>query len=80
MHRTVTPAYGRDYKSKAAALYDWHDGLDFILQPDGCYIGKGEADTAGFQVMLRYNKLTRTVSASEAPPKDKPAQSKGQRV
>lgn len=27
---TLTPAYGRDYKSKAAVLDDWEDNKDFI--------------------------------------------------
>ena len=25
----LAPAYGRDYKSKAAVLKDWEDGKDF---------------------------------------------------
>jgi hypothetical protein len=29
---TVTPAYGRDYKSKAAALADWNAGLDVWIR------------------------------------------------
>ena len=29
---TVTPAYGRDYKSGNAAKADWNSGKDFILQ------------------------------------------------
>ncbi len=28
---TLTPAYGRDYKFKAAAVKDWADGKDFII-------------------------------------------------
>ena len=28
---TLTPAYGRDYKSKAAVLEDWNAGKDFII-------------------------------------------------
>ena len=27
----LTPAYGRDYKSKAAVLIDWDKNLDFII-------------------------------------------------
>jgi hypothetical protein len=27
----LSPAYGRDYKSKAALLADWESGKDFIL-------------------------------------------------
>ena len=29
---TVSPAYGRDYKSKKAVLVDWDDNKDFIIQ------------------------------------------------
>jgi len=28
---TVVPAYGRDYKSKAEVMADWHGGKDFRL-------------------------------------------------
>ncbi len=28
---TLTPAYGRDYKFKAAAVKDWANGKDFII-------------------------------------------------
>ena len=28
---TLTPAYGRDYKSGKAAIQDYKDGKDFIL-------------------------------------------------
>ena len=29
---TVSPAYGRDYKSKKAVLVDWNDDKDFTIQ------------------------------------------------
>jgi hypothetical protein len=29
---TVSPAYGRDYKSKKAVLVDWNDNKDFTIQ------------------------------------------------
>ena len=28
---TLTPAYGRDYKSKKAVLKDWEAGKDFMI-------------------------------------------------
>ena len=28
---TLVPAYGRDYKSKAAVLADWEAGKDFLM-------------------------------------------------
>lgn len=31
---TILPAYGRDYKSKAAVLADWQQGKDFqVIMP-----------------------------------------------
>lgn len=53
-HMTVTPAYGRDYTSKAKALADWHAGKDFIHQPTGRYIGIHEATGT---VHIRYSNL-----------------------
>ena len=32
----LLPAYGRKYKSKEAALLDWHSGKDFMVR-NGCY-------------------------------------------
>ena len=41
---TLTPAFGRDYKSKKALLDDWNRGdVDFIVQPRGCYVNKNQA-------------------------------------
>ena len=31
MSISLTPAYGRDYKSKASALVDFHSGKDFYI-------------------------------------------------
>jgi len=46
MNLTLQPAYGRDYKSKAAVLADWNDNKDFRIAsygPDmGRYINKAE--------------------------------------
>jgi hypothetical protein len=61
---TVTPAYGRDYKSQREIKKDWNDGKDFILQPDGCYISKKEADGAHLKVMGRYQRMTKVVQLS----------------
>jgi hypothetical protein len=54
-YKTVTPAYGRDYKSKATVEKDFRDGKDFYLEPEHvlCSIRDFEACT----VNLRYNKL-----------------------
>jgi len=38
---TVSPAYGRDYKSKAAVVVDFNNELDFIIEDFGdSYCGK----------------------------------------
>lgn len=57
----VTPAYGRDYKSKALALADWFAGKDFIFALTGQYISK--RDTEGLSVYIRYNKMRHLVKA-----------------
>ena len=61
---TVTPAYGRDYTSKAAALKDWTDGKDFIEARSGRYMSIRDADKAGSKmtVMIRYAKLRKICS------------------
>ncbi len=60
---TISPAYGRDYKSKKAVLEAWAAGLDFTIEsfgPDmGRYINK--ADAAGLTVTIRYDKLRKVV-------------------
>jgi hypothetical protein len=61
--QTVTPAYGRDYKSQKAALADWNEGEDFILQDimspwDGKPCSKRDFDAP---VMIRYYKNQRVV-------------------
>lgn len=55
----LTPAYGRDYKSKAALLVDWEKGLDF-KSPYG-YINidsKNDLKAKGIlEANFRYNRL-----------------------
>lgn len=57
---TVIPAYGRDYKSKAAAIADWQAGKDFRIMPSGqyCSIRDNIPD-----VWIRYAKQTKIVKA-----------------
>ena len=57
---TVTPAYGRDYKSLKAAKVDWAQGKDFIVADfysewDGRYINEEQA--VGQSIMVRYSNL-----------------------
>lgn len=60
MHLTLTPAYGRDYTSKAAVVRDLVAGKDFILQPDGTPANlesfQGLAD--GIALKVRYRRMT----------------------
>ena len=63
---TLTPAYGRDYKTAKAAKADWNDNKDFVVSDffspwDGQYINK----ELGFQtedrnIILRFDKLRKT--------------------
>lgn len=55
MH-TLSPAYGRDYKSAASAIADYKAGKDFRLEPSGQYCSI--RDFSG-PVKIRYAKLTR---------------------
>jgi hypothetical protein len=64
MNPTLTPAYGRDYKSKKAVLADWLANKDFILQQfgspyDGKPFNRDSARDAGFDaVNIRYKRNT----------------------
>lgn len=55
---TVVPAYGRDYRSLAAAKADWSEGKDFLIvsgRDSGRYLNKADADQYGVgEVWLRY--------------------------
>lgn len=53
------PAYGRDYKSKAAVLADWQAGKDFRCAVSGRYLSV--RDNLPAQVWIRYAKLTKIV-------------------
>tara|TARA_R100000008_G_scaffold50533_1_gene30185 strand:+ start:971 stop:1174 length:204 start_codon:yes stop_codon:yes gene_type:complete len=64
---TLTPAYGRDYKSQKEVKADWKGGKDFIIadivHP---YSGKPcsirDAEALGGKVMIRFNKNTKIVA------------------
>jgi hypothetical protein len=64
---TLTPAYGRDYKSQKEVKADWKNGKDFIIadivHP---YSGKPcsirDVDSLGGKVMIRFNKNTKIVA------------------
>lgn len=60
---TLTPAYGRDYKSEAAAVADFEAGKDFIIADIvspwcGKPANKQDLKSIGeTRVMLRYDRL-----------------------
>lgn len=56
---TMTPAYGRDYKSRATLLADFQAGKDFICQPSGQYISIRDL-RSGDSVQFRYRKMRET--------------------
>lgn len=55
----AVPAYGRDYKSKAAVLKDWTEGKDFRDALTGRYLSV--RDNVQSQVWIRYDKLRKIV-------------------
>lgn len=68
-HLTISGAYGRDYKSKAAAIKDWDNNKDFSIgSGGGPYVNKQQADAVkgdGYQfVRIRYAKLTKFVDVN----------------
>jgi len=63
---TVTPTYGRDYKSKAAVLEAWAQGKDFKVTDffsgeNGRAVNKEDADRQGIIIMARYDRMTKVV-------------------
>lgn len=64
---TLTPAYGRDYKSKKALLKDWNDNLDFVINDSNprlsnTYVNKQQQQAlvdAGYtHLHFRYSRTT----------------------
>ena len=62
----VVPAYGRDYKSKAAVVRDWKEGKDFIIsdvmhRDSGRYINAEDAKRMGPMIIsARYDRQRKT--------------------
>ena len=61
--KTLTPAYGRDYRYATQARQAYQDNLDFILQDitsrwDGKPVNREQLN--GEAVVLRYNSLRQT--------------------
>tara|TARA_R110000764_G_scaffold36179_1_gene80842 strand:+ start:233 stop:448 length:216 start_codon:yes stop_codon:yes gene_type:complete len=67
---TLTPAYGRDYKSKKAVLRDWNDGKDFTVSDmfspyDGKPTNKQDMErSTETEVLIRYKNLTQIAAIS----------------
>lgn len=62
-YSTLTPAYGRDYKSAKAAKADFAAGKDFVLMPEKTYIGKDDIKP-GLTVKIRYAALREVTTAT----------------
>jgi hypothetical protein len=62
---TVTPAYGRDYKTAKAAKADWKAGKDWIIADiSNPYDGKPVSIRDNCDdVMLRFCRLTKICKA-----------------
>lgn len=66
MYVTLTPAYGRDYKSGKTALADYNAGKDFMLNTFDSpvvAINKSQCDAEGFNVTIRFANNRKTVNA-----------------
>jgi len=62
---TLTPAYGRDYRSRAEVAHDLVAERDFIAQPEGRYINLQQMrDDATF--LVRFGKLRKVAVFSVA--------------
>jgi len=71
MFITLTPAYGRDYRSKAAVLTDWNSGKDFIVASighphDGRLINKDDAARTDDAYNVRYDSLRKIATIGGA--------------
>jgi hypothetical protein len=65
---TVVPAYGRDYKSKQAAIDAWNDGHDFLIATYGMpsrYTSK--YDDWKSDIRIRYHKAQRVALIPHKP-------------
>ena len=64
---TVSPAYGRDYSSKANALADWDSNKDFVIQDMRLsgYVNKQQVPDllrdGVTAIQLRYNRMRMVV-------------------
>lgn len=59
---TVTPAYGRDYKTQKEAKAAWEAGKDFKDARTGQYCSKRNFEDPDVHVSVRYSNLTKVVN------------------
>jgi hypothetical protein len=57
---TLTPAYGRDYKSQAKLLEDFNNNKDFLRQDLVSQLINKQQIPAGTRIQFRYGKLRKT--------------------
>ena len=61
---TVSGAYGRDYKNRAAARADWNAGKDFAIRTvgvRGAYMSKDDVTTE--TINIRYDEDRKVCTA-----------------
>ena len=61
----LTPAYGRDYKTKAEVVKAWEENKDFVgdYQLGYAYVNKRDIPKP-CTVLLRYKKLTQVTTVN----------------
>ena len=62
---TLTPAYGRDYKSAEAVLTDWKRDFDFVVALTGQKANRADLTNYEGDITIRYHRLTRSVIIGE---------------
>lgn len=60
----ITPAYGRDYKSKATAVADFIEGKDFRDTASGQYLSIRDLTDGSYSVIIRYGKLMKVADVT----------------
>jgi hypothetical protein len=59
-YRTLTPAFGRDYRAAKFVKSDWEKLRDFYIQPEGRLINRSQF-RPGTKVNIRYRGNTLVV-------------------
>ncbi len=68
---TLTPAYGRDYKSSDEVLTDWNADKAFSVnsfEASGSYTNRADCNERGYtEVTVRFAKIRRIVVLTRGP-------------